>query len=427
MKKVTFSLIIAILVAVTFLNSCKPDVYAPSLKLKLEPYLVYYDNAWYTIYDQQGNIDPNIPDEVLKMGDIHQYVDLNTNMKYTIDDNAEFWTTAYLNNNYEYPKYEVSAYSKNTPTVTVKYDETMGVENGDGIDLGLTGVYKITYSAVDEGNESKKYVNVRVYNSYKNMTGIYTSRLYKINTGTGGLSLWGQNYNFGEAKVVKFEEDFTVDKKIKVNRFLNNGNLKGVIKGELTTFPTECVVGNKKEVEGETKTVIEILVKGSVVENDAYIYGAGSYGSGGIADQIVLNYCQQNGLLAQITSIFNEVMEKDTISTETLVVFTNRTLNNVTQGEISEISLVNTDGESIAVPFVSVQYKVERFKSVSSTATQYDYELTDGTRWVNIDSPGRIWTSTFLEMFVKQIYWYNDANKANISAISETVISGISY
>lgn len=382
MKRNTLNLFVILLTLTLFVSSCKKEKYAPSLTLDIEPYVVYYDNQKYTLYDEQGNKANDIPSYVAKQGDIQQYIDLKTLIKYTVDDNGEFWSAQYLNANYKYPGYRVSAYGDVDATVSINYDPSIGVENGDGIDLALVGIYTFTYTATADGETSKKVLHLRVYNSYSNMAGQYVCRLSKLNVGGAGVSLWTDNYGYGEAdKQVNITVDPSTDKKLSLNRILNNSKLKGVVKGEAVSFPTNCVIGAKK---GD-KNIIETIVKGEVVDNDPYIAQ--------VAAQIGTD-------------------RPDTITT--LVVVTNRTVDNITTGRITEVPVQNTNGDQILVPLIAIEYTVQRYKS---NANSQDYIANDGTHWEELDSPSQNWKNTFRETFIKNTYW-TSVNKDMINSLS---------
>ncbi len=379
MKKSALSLFIVILTATVFISSCKKENYPPSLSLKLEPYVVYYQDTKYVLYNEQGIKDPSISDEVIKRGDVQSFIDTVTLNKYTVDDKGEFWSAETLNSNYKYPGYRVSGYGETDPTVTVTYDPSIGIETDGHIDLGLASsssnpYYTFTYTATDNGETSTKKVHLRVYNSYSNLEGIYLSRLSKINDGGNpGASYWTDDYGYGDAKSVKFSVDGSVDKKMKINRIMNNNKLKGVIKGELGTFPSSCVLGDKKN---EDHDIIETIVQGKVVENDYYI-------STFPADQ------------------------QDTVTT--LVVMSNRLVNNLTTGLISNITVKDSKGNDTQVPLIAIEYKIRRYKRDASTGTS-DYISTDGSHWKSIN--GLLWENTFRETFIKQVYWTEDNKDA---------------
>ena len=241
MKIKTLNLLIAFLSVVLLISSCKQDTYSPSLSLDIEPYVVYYNDTKYTLYDDNGNKKEDIDPNVEKLGDIQSYIDLNvkginagtglsTFVTYTVDDKGEFWSAEYLNNNYLHPKYNVSGYSDTEPTVTVDYSDEIGITRGDTIDLGLAsadtdlGYFTFTYTANDEGADpTVKKVHLRVYNSYYNLEGQYIDRVSLIAPNEGATDwIEGVSYSYGATKIVKFDVDGSVDKKMKLNRLLNN-------------------------------------------------------------------------------------------------------------------------------------------------------------------------------------------------------------
>jgi hypothetical protein len=375
MKAITLKLsVIALLLVV--LASCKKDKYPPSLTLELEPYVFYYNDTKYTLYDAEGNRDPQIPDEYVKLGDIQQYIDLNTNLKYTIDDKGEFWSAEYLNETYNYPAYKVTSYSDNTPTVKVDFDESIGIENEAGIDLAAAGLYTFTYIADDDGETTSKVVHLRVYNSYYSVDGQYYSMLSRLNTG-GSLSLWTHDYTYGEGgKPVTIETDNATDRKFSVNRVFNNKKVKGTIKGDDNNFweaediQTKCSLGAKK---GD-KNLIEIEVAGEVVDDDLYVISTGT-------DQ------------------------PDTI--RTLIVVTNLTENNITKGRLESISVLGSDNERVLIPLIAIEYKVERFKPQPGYSGTDAYEY-GGSEWKRLDASTQNWTTSFRETFVKMAYYTGD-------------------
>jgi len=377
MKRNILNLIIVLLTTSVFISSCKKDKFAPKLTLKLEPYTVYYEDQKYVLYDEQGNKNENIPSYVEQQGDIQSYIDLNTLLAYTVDDKGEFWSAEYLNANYKYPEYRVSSYSDTEPAVSITFDESIGVEGEDGIDLANVGTYTFTYTATDEGETSKKIVHLRVYNSYTTLAGLYVSSLKILDWASS--SRWTDNYGFGEAKVVKFDVDGSVDRKVKLNRILNNRNLKGVIKGDSTSFPTSCVLGDKRY---DIHDVIEKVVQGEVVENDSYI----------------ATFAPD---------------ERDTVTT--LVVLANKTENNFTTGRIKNIKLLNNKGDSIQVPLVGIQYLAKRYIRDNNTT---DYITSDGQTWKELKTGAQDWKGAFQEVFIKQVYW-TEENRNTINTETE--------
>ena len=374
MKRNLLNLTLSLLTIILFFSSCKKENYAPSLTLNLEPYIVYYNNQKYVLYDEEGQKTQGIPEDVEKRGDIQSYIDLNTLLPYSADDKGEFWSAVYLNLSYKYPGYNVSSYGGTEPTVKVTYDESIGIENNNGIDISKAGVYTFTYTATDEGQESIKKVHLRVYNSYGNLFGTYLSKLSKLNiNGEATISNWTDDYGYGEAHTIRFTPDENIDKKINISIILNNSLLKGVIKGEETSLPTKCVFGNRTS---NNQNHIEATIKGKVTDNDVYI-----------------------------NSLHTD--QPDTV--ETLVVITNRLVDNTTTGEIKNIQLANTEW----VPLVAIEYSVERYIKNNNSD---DYETSDGQKWESLDEDNEKgnWKNTFRETYIQQLYW-TDENKEEIN------------
>jgi len=406
MKKLSSIGFFATLSLILFVASCTKEKYAPGLALELKPYVVYYEGTKYVIYDQYGNPDPNIPAAVLKQGDIQQYIDTVTNLKYTRDDKGDFWTAQYLNAVYKYPKAKVSSYSGNDVSVSVAYDETIGVAGEAGIDLGKAGEYTFTYTADDDGETTSRLVHLRVYNHFYDFDDDYYSMVSKIpDVGGAANSLWIPGaepqvcYSYGDVgtKSATIAVDLAIDLKLNVNRFLNNAKLKGTIKGlevPVTNYPADgaqCVVGAKKTLpNGDIVDMIELVLQGpivgddpqtSVVEGDAY---------------------------TQSVKAANPGCDEDTITT--LVILTNRTSNNVTTGRIYNISVQTADLKSVYTPLISIEYTIKRYKLVSYAS---DYETNDGRNWKLLNTAGQNWTNTFRETFVKRMYSGGE-NKGNV-------------
>ena len=398
MKKNTLSLLVLMVTATIFISSCTKDKYPPSLTLELEPYVIYYNDTKYTLYDTQGNLDPTIPDNVVKLGDVQSYIDTVTNLKYTVDDKGDFWSAENLNEYYKYPGYRVSGYGETEPTVTVTFPDEVGNENDNGIDLKKatsfegTPYYTFTYTATDDGETTVKKVHLRVYNSYADLNGIYISRVSLPATEpNSGRCLWlgnngkdkdGNNtvddnqtsYGFGEAsKNVSISVDKSIDMKLFINRLLDNKKMKGAIRGDSKTLPSGCVIGDKKTDEHD---VIEILYKGPVSDYDLYTFG--------FAEE-----------------------ERDTVITLVVV-------ENVTgSGSIKNIYVKDIEGNDIQVPLITLVYKVKRYKRKPAYEPSPDYTY-DGVDWVIIDTHSEKWTNTVKETFIKQVYW-TDENKDRIN------------
>ena len=401
MKRNVLNLFIALLTTMIVISSCTKDKFPPSLSLELEPYVIYYGDTKYTLYDTQGNIDPNVPQDAIKMGDIQSYIDTSTLLTYVTDDKGEFWTAGYLNNNYKYPGYRVSGYGENTPTVTVTFDDGIGIvdPNTGEIDLGLATstnnpFYTFLYTATDDGETTTKKVNLRVYNSYYSLSGLYVScaslpSQYPNPANTLWLGNNGRNedgsltteivqtgYKYGKAKAVKIDVDASVNLKMKINRLLNNSNLKGAIKGESETFPSSCVIGDKKKADHD---IIEKIVEGPVHDYDIFTFG-----------------------------ISSDPLVQDTI--ETLVVITNiLKADGTSTGSIKDISVKDSDGNDIQVPLITLEYRIERYSRNSTGDQPYEY---DGHKWWPLISASQKWTNSFRETFIKQVYWTEENKDA---------------
>jgi len=197
MKKNVLNLFIALLTTAVVISSCTKDSFPPSLSLDIEPYVMYYGDGdmKYTLYrdtiingDTTIFFDKELYNSV-RNGDIQSYIDLNSlgttvseKLKYVADDNGEFWTKGYLNEDFKYPGYRVSGYGDGTPSVSVTFDDGVGLvdPNTGIIDLGkatstANPYYTFTYTANDDGEVTTKKVHLRVYNSYYNLSGLYIS------------------------------------------------------------------------------------------------------------------------------------------------------------------------------------------------------------------------------------------------------------
>jgi hypothetical protein len=384
MKRNTLTLLVTFLITATFISSCKKDKYPPSLTLELEPYVIYHDNTKYTVYDALGNKDPKITDNILNQASVQQYIDLSTGLKYTLDDNGEFWSAEYLNANYKYPAPKAVSYSGNTPEVNVDFDPEIGVmdENEKTIDLAKSGLYTFTYTATDDGQTATRKVHLRVYNSYSNMNGIYISKLTRLSG--NGNSLWTDNYEYGNAKkMTSFVVDESVDKRITINRFLDNKKLKGTIKGEDVvvgdTTETHLTLGTKKGEEA----ILESLVSGPIVDNDTYI----------------------NSL---------NLSEDEAKDVETLIIVTNKTEDNITKGRITNVNVKDENGDAVTIPIFAIEYSVKRYKKNPDYTNGDKYEY-GGETWEPLDGAIQNWNNSFRETFVKQAYW----SPENESAINE--------
>jgi len=372
MKKNILNLTLILIISLLFISSCKKDEYAPSLTLKLEPYVVYYHDKKYTLYDEQGIATPNVPADARKQGSVQSYIDLNTLLIYSVDDNGEFWATTYLNTKYKYPAYRVSSYGDTEPTVAVTYDKSIGISNDNGIEVSQSGVFIFTYTATDGSKSSSKKVHLRVYNSYTSFAGVYVARLSKLDVvGDADLSKWSDNFGYGEAKSVTFNVDDEIDKMIHLNRTLNNPKFLGTINGKNSDLPTSCVFGKR---DRNDEYSLEIQIKGKVVDNDSYI---------------------------------ESLPEEERDTTTTLVVMFNREVENLTTGEIKYIQISGGD----SIPLIAVEYSIERFKRNNSSD---DYQSSDGQKWESLNSGDENWKSTFRETYVKQAYWI-DKNKDQIN------------
>lgn len=409
MKKNTLSLFLLLLTSIVFFSSCVKDKYPPSLTLALEPYVVYYQDTKYTLYDENGDLDVNIPSQVIKLGDVQSYIDTVTSLKYTVDDKGDFWSAESLSEYYKYPGYRVSGYADSKPTVSITYDPEIGVENINGIDLGLATsadnpYFTFTYTATDDGEVTVKKVHLRVYNSYSEMTGLYTSRVSLVPSGSGNSNLWLDKYTdyegnpnvagfgYGQGKLVRFATDPSINMKMSVNRFINNKAIKGIIRGDNKVIPesstgewVNCEFGSKKGIASSYTQI----VKGPMVENDKYI----------------------NYMMLQDPTL-------DPKQIETLVIITNNTENNLTTGKIINLEIKDSEGKSLDVPLIAVEYKVARYEH-DEDYTGTDSETYDNKKWrpLNLVNQKGDWSNTFRETFIKNVY-YSAENQDVINAAS---------
>ncbi len=409
MKKLSSIGFFATLSLILFVASCTKEKYAPGLALELKPYLVYYEGTKYIIYDQYGNPAPNIPAAAIKQGDIQQYIDTVTNLKYTRDDKGDFWTAQYLNAVYKYPKAKASSYSGNDVNVSVVYDQTIGVAGEAGIDLGKAGEYTFTYTADDDGETTSRLVHLRVYNHFYDFDDDYYSMVSKIqDVGGAPNCLWLPSFPikdiniyfyYGEVgtKSTTIPVDLAIDAKLSVNRFLNNSKLKGSIKGleiPITNYPEEgsqCVVGAKKTLpNGDIVDMIELVLQGPIVGDDPQT-------------PVV-----EGDAYTKSVKAANPGCDEDTITT--LVILTNRTQNNITTGRIYNIPVQTADGKSVYTPLISIEYTIRRYKLVNYAS---NHETNDGRNWKLLESAGQNWTNTFRETFVKRMYSGGE-NKGNV-------------
>ena len=414
MKIKTLNLLIVLAGLTILMTGCPKDRYSPSLSLDIQPYVVYYNDTKYTLYDDDGNKIESIDPNVEKLGDIQSYIDLNSKdingddgmskfVTYTIDDKGDFWSAEYLNNNFLYPKYRVSGYGDTEPTVAVTYSDEIGITRGDTIDLGLasteteSGYFTFTYTATDEGAESTvKKVHLRVYNSFYNLEGQYIDRVSLIAPNAGATDwIEGVSYSYGATKIVKFSVDGSIDKKMKLNRLLNNRKLKGVIKGESNDFSgdgTSCAIGTKK---GD-KTEIEILIKGKAVADDS---------DGTILDTYV-------------KKVINNTPTVDPDTIQTLVV-----ISDLGTGKIQNVTLKDFHGKDIEVPLIALEYEIRRYKMVS--VSESDTRYYNGHHWklLSPNSGEGKWQNNIRETYVKAVYYTGDiddpeSNSSKINAAS---------
>jgi len=138
-------------------------------------------------------------------------------------------------------------------------------------------------------------------------------------------------------------------------------------------------------------SIIEILVTGKVVEDNS---------DGTINDTYISNFAQ-----------FNPDANPDTV--ETLILITD-----LGTGEIKEITVKDTDGESISVPIISIEYEIMRYKHKDPNYSGDPYEYEDKL-WqpLNpIQGEGR-WNNDIRETYIKSVYW-SDVNKDIINSQS---------
>lgn len=417
-------------IVLVFFSSCEKEKYAPSLILDLEPYVIYYNNVKFILYDSLGNKYGDIPEEVEKMGQIQQYIDINDSrhMIYSIDDKGNFVTASKLNTYYNFPKYKAISYTKDEPTVTVTYDESIGINTeASGIDLSKSGEFTFTYKAEVGEEFTEKKVILRVYNSYNGMDGLYYTKAVKTSP-VGSSNNWGTGYDFGEGKSVKITSDKKVDLKLVLNRLLNNKKLKGSsIRGESDELPTVCHVGTKKE---DGRKYLEIEVKGSAIERskdnkifDAYLYGKGlgqySVSTTCVAAKMAQEYVNSPQNTAGLTAseIFDEIFEKDTITLKTLVV-----VSDLGGGFIKDLTLKGSSGEDIKVPFILMNYGVKRYIYVDGWAGNNGHTDKNGRLWKPLDETDQFknWSATFKEGLVETVYYRG----SNIDIINEAFDSG---
>ena len=417
MKIKTLNLLIIVSGLMLLMTGCPKDKYSPSLTLDIEPYVVYYNDTKYTLYDENGERDPNISSDVEKLGDIQSFIDLHsiiendtnsTYMIYTVDDNGEFWSANYLSKKYKYPKYRVSGYGSTTPSVAVTYDESIGITSpttGE-IDLGLSssevegGNFTFTYTATDEdADPTVKKVHLRVYNSFYMLDGLYFDAVSLGNSGGGGNTDWiignSVSYGYGEAKTVKFSVDNAVDKKMKLSALLANRALKGVIKAESDDFVNgaPCKIGTKKG----NKSIIEILVKGKVMKDN----------SNGTLNDTYIN---------KVITL-NPTVNPDTIQTLILISDGITEDNTLKQGSIKNITLKDSEGKDIQAPFITLYYNIERYRFKTAGDNGDDIYEYGGYLWKRLspNSGEGSWNNDIKETYIKTVYWTED-NKEAINA-----------
>ncbi len=416
--------LLLISITLVFLNSCKKEKYAPSLILDLEPYVVYYNNAKFVLYDSLGNKNENIPEEVTKVGQIQQYIDLNDSrhLIYSIDDEGNFVTASKLNTYYNYPVYKAQSYTKDEPSVTVTYDESIGIKNASGIDLTKSGEFVFTYKAVVDGESSEKKVILRVYNAYKSMTGQYYTKSVKTSP-IGSSNNWGVGYDFGEGKPVKITSDNQVNLKLVLSRLLNNKKLKGSsIRGESDELPTGCHIGNKKE---DGRKYLEIEAKGSAIERskdnmvfDTYLYGKGkgNYAvsttciAAKMAQEFVSSPQNTEGLT--VSEVFDQIFEEDTITLKTLVVVSDKG-----NGSIKNLTLQGASGNEIQVPLIIINYDIKRYIYVEGWTGNNGHTDKNGKLWKPLNETNQFknWSASFKEGFIETMYYRG----SNIDIINE--------
>ncbi len=365
------------LIVILALSACKKETYAPILTIDVKPHIIYLGKDKYELdYLESGVLESlkkngeltniAIAKNIQKEGDVAAYIDVKTQLKYTMDDQGDFWTAIYINENYFYPPYKKDAYSDNASDVTVevKIPEGGVYTKEGGMDFKSAGVFEFKYVASLEGKTSTKRVHVRVYNEYKKHEGLYVSKLELINSGTSGVSLWSDNFAYGKGKTVRFSADSKINRRVKINRLANCSSLKAYLTAETNEYPTEATIGSRKPKSNTSS--VEAVIKGEVTEGDKYV--------------------------AYKLSINPELNPREV---ETLVVISNRNKNNKTQCQVINIS------NDIATPiylFIT-EYTVKRYEPYQGADA---YISSDGRKWKEINRSGQYWRSTFREIFVKK-------------------------